>query len=46
MATQTRMPIDSPVLILLNQRLIAGAKKIKEPFILTKKSKHLLKIAV
>lgn len=27
MATQTRMPLDSPVLILLDQRLIAGAKK-------------------
>lgn len=29
MATQTRMPLDSPVLILLNQRLTAGAKKNK-----------------
>lgn len=29
MATQTRMPLHSPVLILLDQRLIAGAKKNK-----------------
>lgn len=45
MATLTRMPLDSPMLILLDQRLIAGENK-KQPFILTKKSKHLLKIAV
>lgn len=29
MATQTRMPLDSPVLILLDQRLIAGGKNKK-----------------
>lgn len=40
------MPLDNPVLILLDQRLVALKKKKKQPFTLTKKSKHLLQIAV
>lgn len=40
------MPLDNPVLILLDQRLVALKKKKKQPFTLTKKRKHLLQIAV